>query len=121
MENFRHEVLLFEFLISVDKYLEVILVTKKVVFTFLVIHFLYLVILNELRDYKVVELIQCWFKRISCSVRVEHGLYVKTLVIDSNQRMTGSNPQKFVNVATIIDIEGFYLNPKRYPVGRAPD
>ena len=79
----------------------------------------YLIILKVLRDHEVVPLIQTWFKRISCLVRVHYGLYVKILVIECNQRMPVSNQQKFVLVATII--EGLYLDPKCYPVGWTPD
>ena len=80
----------------------------------------YLIILNVLRDLKIVPLLQIWFKRISCIGSVQLGLYVKILLIDSNQRMPGSNQQEFVSVAVAI-IEGPYLDTKSYPVCRAPD
>ena len=69
----------------------------------------YLIILNVLRNLEVVPLIQDWFKGISCIVRVESGLYVKTLVIDSNQRMPGSDQEEFVIVSTT---PGLYLDTK---------
>ena len=61
------------------------------------------------------------YKRIPYSiVSVQYGLYVKTLLSESNQRMPGSNLQKFVIVAFSI-IKGLYPETKSYPVCRAPD
>ena len=59
IENFWLRVLLFEFLIIVDAYLEVILVKKKVVFTVLVIIFSD-VEMNCLRRYpRCTERLRC--------------------------------------------------------------
>ena len=78
----------------------------------------YLITLNVLRNLEVVPLIQDWFKGISCIVRVESGLYVKTLVIDGNQRMPGSDQEELVIVSTT---PGLYLDTKWDPVCGAPD
>ena len=67
-KNFRHRVLLFEFQISVDKYLVVILITEKVVLIFLII-------------LPMLKLIQIWFKGIWRICIVQLGLNVKIIFL----------------------------------------